>query len=54
MKSIERKVSNLVINLDAKGSAQDTSRIEEVELMSKQAKKEYVDHKVLVYEDLAS
>ena len=54
MRSLDRKISHLVLNLEAKGSAQDTLRIKNVELMGKQAKKEYVDHKALVYEAFAS
>ena len=52
-KVADRKISHLVLDLEAKGSAQDALRIENVELMGKQAKKEYVDHKALVYEALA-
>ena len=54
MKLHEKKVSKLVLDLNAKGSAKDSLRIKEVELMDKEAKKEFVDHKGLVYEALAS
>ena len=50
MSSLDREISHLVLDLKAKGSAQDALRIENVELMGKKARKEYVDYKAFVYE----
>ena len=52
-RSLDRKISQLVINLEAKGPAKDASRIEHVEFMGKLARKEYVDHKLIVYKTFA-
>ena len=54
MKSFDRNISSLVLDLEGNRSAEDALRIEEVELLGKEAKKELIDHKVLIYEALAS
>ena len=50
MRSLDRKISHLVIDLKANKTAQDALRIKYVEFMGKQARKENVDHKSIVYE----
>ena len=45
MRSLDEKVSQLVINLKAKGPVQDASRIEHAEFIGRLAQKEYVEHK---------
>ena len=54
MKEFDKKVSNLVFDLEAKDSAENTLWIKEVKQIGRAAKKEYVDHKVLTYKTLAT
>ena len=51
MRSLNENISQLEIDLKAKGSVQDASRIEE--FMGTLAWKEYVEHKLIVYQTCA-
>ena len=53
MRSLDRKISQLMIDLEAKGPAQEASRITHVEFLGRLAGEEYVDHKLNVYKTCA-
>ena len=50
MRSLNKNISQLEINLKAKGPVQDASRIEYAEFMGRLAQKEYVEHKSILYQ----
>ena len=50
MKSFDRKISNLVLDLDGNRSKEDASRITEVELIRREVKDEFIAHKMQIYE----
>ena len=51
--TIIRKISQLVIDLKAKGPVQDASRIEHGEFIGRLAQKVYVEHKSIMYQTCA-
>ena len=53
MKSLNEKISQLVINLKAKGPVKDASKIKHVKFMGRLAQKEYLEHKLIMYETCA-
>ena len=50
MRLLDRKISQLMIDIEAKGPAQEASRIAHAEFLGSLAQKEYVDHKSIVYQ----
>ena len=53
MQSLNKRISQLVINLEAKGPAQEASRIAYAESLGRLARKEYVEHKSILYQACA-
>ena len=53
MRSLNKNISHLEINLMAKGPVHDASRIEYAEFMGRLARKEYVEHKSIIYQTYA-
>ena len=53
MRSLNKKISQLVIDLKAKGPVQDASEIEHEAFMGRLARKEYVEHKSIMYQTCA-
>ena len=53
MCSLNKRISHFVTDLEAKGPAQEASRITHAESLGRLACKEYVDHKSILYQACA-